>query len=1620
MIRKKVKKIIGVALAVALASNSISYTAAIKSPEGATDYSKLIESIGQGTITAPEGAAEGFKISKDIDTESDEMVSVIVEFIAEPTATSYKEKSSTFTLDKGKVDRDHKVFEKFINNMPSTYSTEKVEVKNSYTNVFNGVSLNIKSSDVEKLLSCGVVKRVHKDYEVTVERPVEDTARTAEVKTEQIEPYMMDSVPYIGVDELHEEGVKGEGIKVGVLDTGIDYNHPDITSAYKGFRATEGDPKKQDINNVTGWDFVDNDAEPMETTYKDWQGTNQAEFDKSGNAYYTAHGTHVSGTIAGQRENSATELPVLGVAPDVDLYGYRVLGPYGSGATSGIIAAIEKSVSDGMDVINMSLGNSSVNNPFDPMVIAVNNATMAGVVTVISNGNSGPNAQTVGAPGTAPLPIAVGASTVDFNYDTYALNLGEVKLSGEVMAKDLEKAFASVENKELELVYCGLGSEEDFEGKDVAGKVAVIDRGDIALVTKIENAKKNGAVLAIMINNVDSGRMAYLGEINAANTIALSKADGEKLKENLNAKLIISPTGSTLIKGDEVTSFSSVGPVKQTYDIRPDIVAPGSQVFSTVPEYINDKNEDEENYGIAYQRMSGTSMAAPHIAGVAALILQSNPEYTPEDVKAAMMNTSEHLHQKSGESYSVHEIGAGRINAYNAVHEEVTFKANYKVFAGEEGTEYDNVTGMLSYGKLNLPESGDATKTIPVIVENNTEEAKTYKVEVEYSDSYRAKNAEKNNVKLDLVETITVEAGESQVIDVGITVPIEAEFGNYEGFVHFTEVGNETNNYQMPFSATIKKSGFEMLDYPDMNGFAKGITAFTSSALFNRNENLFRAYTDINIVLAINDPVKYIHTFVKNSKTGEYVGHAGTEEGWWIPEGKTAIIENIAPNGRVNKIVNGKISHEEIPLEDGVYELEVIAEKADGSTFSQSLPMGIINDTNNDTIEFNKTPGIIEVTEDMYTEEAWYDGLSYEGLWLSAKVNNEIVSKMNEEMGQNYFKQDEVSAIFAMGYYPDGSSIGMGTMSKGDGNVMIAGVEKSDLEDGFFRVNLDYANAGKTSGKEENFILVEEGTKYLSLDVANDKINEENGLKTSISLNNAEDVVEGKFTIENRGDAILNIDSVKPTKELQDLLTLNNNNIEISFNEVNNKDTDEYEVIFKLTGNEIKGLNGDIKLFDINQSVKSFRGVDEDLMDDAQFIYNTIKGISGEFKNSNNELVDIKTGTMFETVDVESTNRTLIYGSLDNMIRGVKGSKIYAVDDKGNKYEPTYAKYNEMFENGYIFTFNNLPVIEGDYTVISETPGAFNNIMKIPGSKLNKDGERIGNTFAINGYSFLAPSGMLNVIGDTNGDGAIDAVDANEVAKLYKANIPTRLSENMITDFNQDGVVDKVDMDVLLMNYLKQDFTRENSKTPEEVVDGKDIVDILESCGYFDEMPDYNVTLNMDKESSLVGEEVTLVAAPPVEGVDFEYELSVREKGSNNWSIVQERSDNNKFKWISKKAGEYEFKLRIFLDEIEYMAQDNKTHTVKEIVISKAQNLNAEASKNTVELSWESPKLAGGLVGYTIYKDGKEVATVDANTTAYTAENLKSNTIYGFKVVAKYSNGEVSKPVSENIRTKKN
>jgi len=221
-----------------------------------------------------------------------------------------------------------------------------------------------------------------------------------------------------------------------------------------------------------GWDFIDDDADPVETTYEEWKNSGDPEFSFDGSSYYTAHGSHVSGTIAAQQKNDV-DYAVKGIAPEADLYAYRVLGPYGSGATNGIMAGIDKAVKDEMDVINLSLGMDA-NDPLSPISIAVNNAMLSDVVTVVAAGNAGPGEQTVGSPGTAALSISVAASDVSQKVPVFTGAIGEEGLKDvQLLGKNFSDNLADLQNKSFEVEEAGLGTPADFSDKDFSGKIAL-------------------------------------------------------------------------------------------------------------------------------------------------------------------------------------------------------------------------------------------------------------------------------------------------------------------------------------------------------------------------------------------------------------------------------------------------------------------------------------------------------------------------------------------------------------------------------------------------------------------------------------------------------------------------------------------------------------------------------------------------------------------------------------------------------------------------------------------------------------------------------------------------------------------------------------------------------------------------------------------------------------------------------------------------------------------------------------------------------------------------------------------------------------------------------------------
>jgi minor extracellular serine protease Vpr len=411
-----------------------------------------------------------------------------------------------------------------------------------------------------------------------------------------------ESVKIIGGEEVRNyftaknERLTGRGVTVGVIDTGVDYTHPDLRRNYGG-----------------GRDLVDNDRDPMETL-------------SEGKA--TLHGTHVAGIIAANGK-------IQGVAPEAKIIAYRALGPGGGGTTEQVIAAIEQAIKDKVDIINLSLGND-VNGPDLPISLALNNAVDKGIVAVAANGNSGPNVWTVGSPGTASKAISVGASTPTMEIPTLIIEGNQYRI------QPMEGSAKWNFGHSLAIVDGGLGTKAEL--KNAQGKMVLIKRGRLTFSQKANNAYEAGAAAVIIYNNMNGG---FNGNLETELTIpvgSLSKRDGEILTKKSGAARI-----SMLVEKDRLADFSSRGPVTGTWEIKPDIVAPGVAINSTVPG--------------GYLSLQGTSMAAPHVAGACALIKQAHPDWTPLQIKAALMNTAKPL----GKNYRTYEQGAGRIQVVEAV-----------------------------------------------------------------------------------------------------------------------------------------------------------------------------------------------------------------------------------------------------------------------------------------------------------------------------------------------------------------------------------------------------------------------------------------------------------------------------------------------------------------------------------------------------------------------------------------------------------------------------------------------------------------------------------------------------------------------------------------------------------------------------------------------------------------------------------------------------------------------------------------------------------------------------------------------------------------------------------------
>jgi len=429
--------------------------------------------------------------------------------------------------------------------------------------------------------------------------------------------YLDRSVPFIGGDIPRLEGIDGDGIKIAVIDTGVDFNHPDLF----GWGL--------DGKVIGGYNFIQEGEPPLDIN---------------------GHGTQVAGIIAADGQ-------LVGVAPKAKILAYKVSENGEEVSSDLIIKAIDRSIEDGADIINISLGVNKTNASIEH---AVNRALEKEIFVVVAAGNDGPTPQTIGSPGRNYGLVTVGATynnltsslvaTLEVNEKPYTVipMVGSSKLNEPIVGK---------------IIFGGYGKEIDLRDINATDSILLVERGSdikgdlLYFSTKEKNAATAGAKALIVYNNEPG---IFLGELihefvesdykPQIPVVSIDREEGLEIKESLqednkaSLHLFYNP--------DFVAHFSSRGPVSPFY-IKPDIVAPGAYINTT-----------QSNGG--YNFTSGTSFAAPHVSGAAALLLEKYPSIHHHEIKSLLLTTTEPVSDAYGQEFSLNDSGSGRLNIAKA------------------------------------------------------------------------------------------------------------------------------------------------------------------------------------------------------------------------------------------------------------------------------------------------------------------------------------------------------------------------------------------------------------------------------------------------------------------------------------------------------------------------------------------------------------------------------------------------------------------------------------------------------------------------------------------------------------------------------------------------------------------------------------------------------------------------------------------------------------------------------------------------------------------------------------------------------------------------------------------
>jgi minor extracellular serine protease Vpr len=435
---------------------------------------------------------------------------------------------------------------------------------------------------------------------------------------EEFSLYLDKSVPFVGTEIPRLNGITGEGIKIAVIDTGVDFNHPDLLGW-----GPEGKV-------IGGYNFIQEGEPPMDNN---------------------GHGTQVAGVIAADGQ-------VKGVAPKAKILAYKVSEDGDAVSSDLIIKAIEKAIEDKADIINISLGVNKTNTQIDG---AVNQALEKEIFVVTAAGNDGPGLGTIGSPGKNFGAVTVGATYNNLTSSlvaTLEVNEKPFTVIPMVGSTNLDEPI------EASITVGGYGKEDDLIGINVTDSILLVERGSdvegelLYFSIKEANSANSGAKALVVYNNEPG---IFLGELThefvepgyqpRIPVVSIDREEGLEIKEMIKEDNFASL--HLFFNPDFVAHFSSRGPVSPFY-IKPDIVAPGAYINTT------------QNNG-GYNFTSGTSYAAPHVSGAAALLIQKNPGIHHHEIKSLLLTTVEPVSDAYGQEFSLNDAGAGRLNIARAI-----------------------------------------------------------------------------------------------------------------------------------------------------------------------------------------------------------------------------------------------------------------------------------------------------------------------------------------------------------------------------------------------------------------------------------------------------------------------------------------------------------------------------------------------------------------------------------------------------------------------------------------------------------------------------------------------------------------------------------------------------------------------------------------------------------------------------------------------------------------------------------------------------------------------------------------------------------------------------------------